>query len=97
VARTKLANAAGLQQLREGLERLGINSLPSRGNFLLAHIGPDAAECNEYLLRDGVIVRPVTNYGLPEYLRITVGTEAELDRLLVSMNSYRESIINNDV
>jgi histidinol-phosphate aminotransferase len=91
VARTKLANAAGLQQLREGLERLGINSLPSRGNFLLAHIGPDAAECNEYLLRDGVIVRPVANYGLPEYLRITVGTEAELDRLLVSMNSYCKS------
>ena len=97
VASSCQTNAAGLQRLRDGLGKLGINSLPSRGNFLLAHIGPDAAECNEFLLRDGVIVRPVANYGLPEYLRITVGTEAELDRLLVSMTSYRESNVDNDV
>jgi len=63
----------------------------------LAHIGPDAAKCNEFLLRNGVIVRPVANYGLPEYLRITVGTEVELDRLLVCMSSYCESIVNNDL
>ncbi|MCP4002299.1 MAG: histidinol-phosphate transaminase [Gammaproteobacteria bacterium] len=97
VAKSKLANTAGLHRLRQALERLGINSLPSRGNFLLAHIGPDAAECNEYLLRDGVIVRPVVNYGLSEYLRITVGTEVELDRLLVSMHRYRASIANKNL
>jgi histidinol-phosphate aminotransferase len=91
VAESKATNAKGLQYLREGLAALGITCLPSRGNFLLAHMGPDAAECNEYLLRDGVIVRPVANYGLPEYLRITVGSEEELQRLLVSMASYRNT------
>ncbi|MDP7093848.1 MAG: histidinol-phosphate transaminase, partial [Gammaproteobacteria bacterium] len=63
--------------LRTGLEALGIACLPSRGNFLLAYVGSRAADCNEYLLRAGVIVRPVANYGLPEYLRITVGGEQD--------------------
>jgi histidinol-phosphate aminotransferase len=97
VTQSKAANTTGLQYLRDGLAALGIACLPSRGNFLLAHIGPAAAECNEYLLRDGVIVRPVANYGLPEYLRITVGSEEELKRLLASMAGYRKSNVNSSV
>jgi histidinol-phosphate aminotransferase len=84
-------NLQGLVRLRDGLEVLGIGCLPSKANFVLAHIGPDAAECNEYLLQQGVIVRPVANYGLHEYLRITVGDDAELGRLLETMGDYRNS------
>jgi histidinol-phosphate aminotransferase len=74
--------------LLTALEQLGINCLPSKGNFLLAHVGPDAADCHEFLLRNGVIVRPVANYGLPEYLRITVGARKETDRLLEVLGEY---------
>ncbi len=87
---SKTANTAGMVRLKNGLQALGITSLPSRGNFLLAHIGADAARCNEFLLRHGVIVRPVANYGLPEYLRITIGSEAELDRLLTCLSDYSD-------
>jgi histidinol-phosphate aminotransferase len=74
--------------LRTALAKLGINCLPAKGNFLLAHIGADAAACHEFLLRNGVIVRPVANYGLPEYLRITIGTQDETERLLAVLGDY---------
>lgn len=80
---------AELERVRSGLEAAGVHCLPSRANFLLAHFGADAAECHEHLLRQGVIVRPVANYGLPEYLRISIGTEAENNRLLDALAGLR--------
>lgn len=82
------ANARELARVRQDLQSIGIKSLPSKGNFLLVEVG-DAAACNEFLLRQGVIVRPVANYGLPEYLRITIGSESENRRLLVALSSYQ--------
>ena len=75
-------NAAGLVQLREGLDALGVGVVPSAANFVLARFDRSGAELNEALLRRGIIVRPVGNYGLDEYLRITVGTERQNRRLL---------------
>ena len=83
-----LHNRQGLDRLASGLAGLGIRYVPSRGNFLLAHIGARAAACNEFLLRQGVIVRPVANYGLPEYLRISVGTDEEIGRLLEVLGEF---------
>jgi histidinol-phosphate aminotransferase len=77
-------NFAGLEQLMRGLDALGIGYVPSHGNFLLVHIG-DAAKVYEALLRKGVIVRPVANYGLPEHLRVTVGLEDENRRFLSAL------------
>ena len=88
VAACREQNAQGMRQLTTGLTELGISYVPSKGNFLLAHFGSRAAECNEFLLRQGVIVRPVANYGLSEYLRITIGTEAELTRLLAALAKF---------
>jgi histidinol-phosphate aminotransferase len=88
VEASQAANAAGIVRLQEGLEVLGIRCLPTRGNFVLAHVGAVAAEVNEYLLQQGVIVRPVANYGLAEYLRITVGTAAEVERLLSNLTEF---------
>jgi histidinol-phosphate aminotransferase len=64
------------------LEKAGTKVLPSAGNFLLLHAGPDAMARFDSLLRRGIIVRPVGNYGLPEYLRVTLGTAGENDRFL---------------
>lgn len=75
-------NRAGLAQLAKGLGAIGVSWIPSVGNFLSVNVGPRAAEVYEALLRRGVIVRPVANYGLSEFQRITVGTRQENARLL---------------
>ncbi len=82
VARSREANSRGLVQLRAGLAALGITAAPSAGNFVLAGLRRPAAPVYESLLRAGVIVRPVANYGLPEHLRITVGLSEQNERAL---------------
>ena len=82
---TLALNRAGLERLRAGLPKLGIAAPASAGNFVLADLGRPAAPVNEALLRHGVIVRPVDNYGLPNHLRITTGTAAQNERLLAAM------------
>ena len=69
-------NQAGLRQLEQGLAQLGLDYVPSSGNFVLFHAGR-ADLVNERLLRAGVIVRPVGNYGLPQWLRVSVGLPEE--------------------
>jgi histidinol-phosphate aminotransferase len=64
------------------LTAAGTRVIPSAGNFLLVHVGPNARQKYEALLRLGVIVRPVANYQLPEHLRITLGTVEQNDRFL---------------
>jgi histidinol-phosphate aminotransferase len=66
------------------LAKSGTKVLPSAGNFLLLHAGPGAAARFDALLRKGIIVRPVGNYGLPEYLRVTLGTVEQNDRFLTA-------------
>jgi histidinol-phosphate aminotransferase len=66
------------------LEKSGTRVLPSAGNFLLLHAGPDAAGRFDALLRKGIIVRPVGNYGLAQYLRVTLGTAEQNDRFLTA-------------
>ena len=93
VRRSRELNAAGLAQLTDGLAALGLRPLPSQGNFLLVEIGSEAGDCYEYLLRAGIIVRPVANYGLPGYLRMTVGLPEQNQRLLAALSHWRESAV----
>ncbi|MDB4384956.1 histidinol-phosphate transaminase [Opitutaceae bacterium] len=78
------SNAAGLQQLEKGLSRLGFSFVPSKGNFVLAEVG-DAQTVFSKLQRVGVIVRPVGVYGLPNWVRITVGNESQNERVLTEL------------
>jgi histidinol-phosphate aminotransferase len=84
IARSRAVNAAGLVQLRAGLERLGLECLPSFGNFVTVRVG-DAQPVYRKLLADGVIVRPVAGYGMPEHLRVTVGLPEHNARFLASL------------
>ena len=81
VDESRALNRAGLRQLEGGVRALGLSFVPSHGNFLLVRVG-DAATIYRRLLAQGVIVRPVANYGLPEFLRVTVGLAAENRRFL---------------
>jgi histidinol-phosphate aminotransferase len=86
VARSYELNRRGLAQLQAGFERLGLTYLPSHGNFVLVQVGA-AAQVYERMLRAGVIVRPVASYGLPQWLRITVGLPQENERCLAALAS----------
>lgn len=86
IERSREMNSAGLEQLRRGLEALDVDVIPSAANFVLARFDRSGAELNEELLKRGIIVRPVGNYGLDNYLRITVGTEAQNRRLLAALD-----------
>ena len=84
LARSIEVNRAGMAQLTDGFKRLGISYIPGFGNFLCFRIG-DAEAMYQHLLGSGVIVRPVTNYGMPEYLRVSIGLEAENARFLLAL------------
>ena len=86
VAESRRQNRAGMKELEAGLARLGVRSLPSHGNFLLIEVA-DAAAVNKSLLAQGVIVRPVANYELPSWLRVTVGLPAENARFLAALET----------
>ena len=84
VARSYAENLKGMRQLEEGARALGLDYIPSYGNFLSIRVGK-ASEVFKRLLRRGVIVRPVSGYGLPEHLRVTVGTYAENEKFLAAL------------
>ena len=77
-------NLAGMKQLTEGLAALGLDWIPSFANFVTFRAGP-AGEVFQRLLRSGVIVRPIASYGMPEYLRVSVGTHEENARFLQAL------------
>ena len=80
--RSKALNRAGMKQLQEACRQLGLNWLPSVGNFLCVDMGRPGREVFLELLKHGVITRPVDNYGLPRFLRISIGSEVENARLI---------------
>lgn len=81
VAESYELNRRGMEQIIAGLKRFGLEHIPSHGNFVTFRAG-DAAAVNQKLLKQGVIVRPIGGYGLPEWLRVTIGTEPENARFL---------------
>ena len=85
VARGVRLNREEMAKLVQGFADLGLGCTPSAGNFLLMDLARPAAPVYEALLREGVIVRPVANYGLPEHLRVSIGTADENRRLLQAL------------
>jgi histidinol-phosphate aminotransferase len=73
-------NADGYRQLTQAFDAMGLEYVPSCGNFVLVKVGNDdgaGARVNLALLKQGIIVRPVGNYGLPQWLRISIGLPKE--------------------
>ena len=68
-------------QLTQGLNKLGLSYIPSHANFVSFAV-KDAAKVNQQLLQNGVIVRPIANYEMPDYLRVSVGLFSENARFL---------------
>ncbi|HTJ78289.1 MAG TPA: histidinol-phosphate transaminase [Rariglobus sp.] len=81
VSRCRSENQAGLEQLEAGLRALKLETVSSVANFLLVKVG-DGARVFAELQKQGIIVRPMRPYGMPEWLRITAGTQSQNQRLL---------------
>jgi len=77
-------NQRGMAQIIGGLQRLGLAHIPSQCNFITFAVN-DGAAINQRLLKQGVIVRPLAGYGMPNHLRVTIGTEAENTRFLEAL------------
>lgn len=83
-------NAAGYSQLVEAFDALGLEYVPSFGNFVLVRVGNDdgaGARVNLALLKQGIIVRPVGGYGLPQWLRISIGLPEENAAFIAALKS----------
>ena len=83
-------NRRGMAQIVTALEAHGLEYIPSYGNFVTFRAG-DAAAVNQKLLKQGVIVRPIAGYGMPEWLRVTIGTEAENARFIEALAKALEA------
>ena len=85
ISRCLRENRAGLAVLESAFSNLGLEFVPGRGNFVLVKVGDGMAVFLE-LQKRGIITRPVKPYGLPEWLRITVGTREQNTRLLAALS-----------
>ena len=91
VEQSKQLNHTELQCLYDEFEKMGLSYIKSSGNFVSVDFGRPANEIYDALLRQGVIVRPVANYGMSNHLRITVGIPEENDRLLNALRVCLEN------
>jgi histidinol-phosphate aminotransferase len=89
-------NRAGYQQLTAAFDELKLEYVPSHGNFVLVKVGDDdgaGSRVNIALLKQGVIVRPVGAYGLPQWLRISIGLPEENARFIAALRTaLREAL-----
>jgi histidinol-phosphate aminotransferase len=99
VKRTFELNQRGMAQLTQGLSALGFSYIPSYGNFVsFCVVNPvlspaeGAARIYRRLLELGVIVRPIANYAMPDYLRVSIGLETENNKFLSAL----EQIMHNE-
>lgn len=90
VTRSLAMNRDGMQQLVRAFDDMGLAHIPSVANFISVDVGRPAAGVYEALLRQGVIVRPVANYGMPNHLRVTIGRPEENERLISALGKAIE-------
>lgn len=86
IARSYALNQLGMHQITQGVLLMGLDYIPSFGNFVAIRIG-GAAAIYRRLLEQGVIVRPVGNYAMPEHLRVSIGLAAENTQFLQALES----------
>ena len=79
-------NKDGLKQWMDACKKRKLDYIPSVGNFLTIKVGEHAALIYDAMLREGVIVRPIANYNLPQHLRITIGTKEQNERCIAALD-----------
>jgi histidinol-phosphate aminotransferase len=90
VRRTRLNNAVGLKYFEDNFRQMGLEFVPSAANFILVRVGDGARVFND-LQKQGVIVRPMGGYQLPEWIRVSVGTPEENSRCLATLKNILDT------
>ncbi|RLT92511.1 histidinol-phosphate transaminase [Ketobacter sp.] len=85
LARSRSVNSEGMAQYVAGFQSLGLDFIPSAGNFITVHFSVEGMSVYQKLLQEGVIVRPVANYGMTHSLRISIGLPQENQRCLAAL------------
>ena len=85
VAQTVALNAAGLRYFYGEFQKMGLYYVPSEGNFVLVDTGRDSRDVFEQLQQKGVIVRAAYGMGLPEFIRVSTGTQAQNERFIAAL------------
>jgi len=85
VAKSVLMNNTGKTYLQNAFAEMNLDYLPTMGNFISVNVRQDGLTLYQKLLEQGVIVRPVANYDMPEYLRITIGTQQQNERFIETL------------
>ncbi|WP_281645503.1 histidinol-phosphate transaminase [Parendozoicomonas sp. Alg238-R29] len=94
VDQSRKLNSEGMALIRSGLEKLGLGYISSLGNFLTFDTGQSGEAVYNALLRRGVIVRPVTGYGLPQHLRVSIGTMKENQSFLDALPDALAEVVS---
>ena len=85
--KSRQLNDEGLKQLTDAFNRLGLEFIPSVGNFISFDLKQEGMPIYNALLREGVIVRPIANYGMPTFLRVSVGLPEENEKFIKALES----------
>lgn len=85
VAKSVAMNNAGKCFLQAAFKEMNLSYLPTMGNFISVNVNQDGLALYQKLLEQGVIVRPVANYAMPNYLRITIGTQQQNERFIETL------------
>jgi histidinol-phosphate aminotransferase len=93
IAQTKQLNDQGMAQMVAGFDRLALSYIPSKGNFITVDVQRNGEEVFAALLHQGVIVRPVGNYGLPQHIRVSIGLEDENQRFLDALTATLGTVL----
>ena len=86
LAESRRINTQGRARIYTGFSELGLEYIPSAGNFICVNVARPAIPVYETMLKQGVIVRPVANYGLPNHLRVTVGLPDENETMISAIS-----------
>lgn len=89
VEKTLQVTAQGLAFLKESLEKEGYECLPTQANFLCIHVGPQALDLVSWLESQGLIVRGLRSFGMPEWIRVTAGLPSENELFLNLLAQWR--------
>lgn len=85
--RSRQNNQAGKKYLYRQLKRMGLEYIPTQANFIMIHLAKPAKPVFGRLLEEGVIIRPLDSFGLPNYVRITIGTPSQNQRLVRALKN----------
>ena len=87
IAHSRDLNNQGMQQMKKGLHQLNLNYIPSAGNFVAVDIKCSGVDIFKRLMGEGIIVRPLSGYGMKTYLRVSIGLEHENDAFLEAIGA----------